>query len=353
MSNSNWILEPSEETQAAYRCLKNTCVLLELSDRGRLCLTGNDRISFLHGQITQDIQSLSYGQGAYAALVDAKGKIQSDLNVYILKDEILLDFEKGYAESIVQRLEHHLISEDVSIVDPSEFYTMSSVQGPMSTEVLKAVFPDIQLPESLWHFTELDGDDGSVYVCHRPRFGSQGFDLFIPQSSKETLQRQLESAVEKVDGSLVRESDCELARIEAGIPKMGIDMTSEQLVQETGLTPSVISFSKGCYIGQEVISRIRTVGKVNKSLLRLAFDAVPNLDSDSVHVLKVEGKDAGFVTSLAAVSGHDPKIHGLGYVKRPYLEGDASFTLGETETSKVKIEIIGEPSPTGFFSQNA
>ncbi|MDC0325459.1 hypothetical protein OAM01_01750 [bacterium] len=353
MSNSNWILEPSEETQTEYHCLKKTCGLLELSDRGRLCLTGDDRISFLHGQITQDIKSLGYGQGAYAALVDSKGKIQSDLNVYILKDEILLDFEKGYTETIIQRLEHHLVSEDVSIVDPSEFYTMFSIQGPHSAKALNAVFPEIQLPESLWHFVELERDDGSIYACQRPRFGSQGFDLFIPRVARDTLHLQMASAVKMLGGSLVHEPASELARIEAGIPKMGIDMTPEHLVQETGLTPSVISFKKGCYIGQEVISRIRTVGKVNKYLCRLAFDTLPSLEGDSCHMLNVGGKEAGFVTSLAAVSGQDSNIYGLGYVKRSFLEGDTLFTLGETGTSTGKIQIIGEPSPTGFHAQNA
>lgn len=195
MSHKHWNLEPSEASLAEYQSLQNTCGLLDLGERGRLCLTGSDRVSFLHGQITQNIKSLSSGQGAFAALVDAKGKIQSDLNVYILKDEILLDFERGYTQTIIQRLEHHLVSENVEIIDPSEFYTLLSLQGPKSFQVLKAVFPDAEAPGSDWHFTEQGIDDGSVYICRRPRFGKEGFDLFIPEPQKEVFQEQLKSAL--------------------------------------------------------------------------------------------------------------------------------------------------------------
>ena len=352
MSNRPVNLEIAEKIQSEYLCLKQTCGLLELDHRGRLCLTGSDRVSFLHGQITQDVKSLGYGQGAYAALVDAKGKIQSDLNVFCLKDEILLDFEKGYTETIVQRLEHHLVSEDVSIIDPSGFYTMFSVQGPLSGEALRSLFPELPVTEKSWHFSEMDSEDGAIYVCNRPRFGSNGYDLFIPRAVQDALKTRLDFAVVDLQGAWVHEAACDLARVEAGIPKMGVDMRPEHLVQETGLTSRVISFRKGCYIGQEVISRIRTVGKVNKSLCRLAFNAQPNLQDDSPPTLMLDGKEAGFVTSLVTLPCQTPRILGLGYIKRPFLEVDAPFTLDANENSSVKVRILGEPSATGMVDSN-
>ena len=351
MPHNHWIVEPPAASLAEYHSLRNACGLLDLGGRGRLCLTGNDRVSFLHGQITQDIKSLSNGQGAFAALVDAKGKIQSDLNVYILKDEILLDFERGYTQTILQRLEHHLVSEDVEIVDPSEFYTLLSLQGPKSIEALKVVFPDAEVPEDDWCFTEQVGDEGSIYICRRPRFGSDGFDLFIPDSSKVALLEQLKPAVKAQGGSEVSELACELARIQSGVPRMGVDMTSDHLVQETGLTSSTISFRKGCYIGQEVISRIRTVGKVNKSLCRLTFDAVPSLQGSIDTVLTADGKEAGTVTSLAAIPSQDPQVTGLGYVKRAFLKDCDSLCLVEKEGHLIKVKVVGEPSATGIAAK--
>ncbi len=348
MPPKHWILEPSEQSIREYHNLQNTCGLLETSERGRICLTGEDRVSFLHGQITQDIKSLNQGQGAFAALVDAKGKIQSDLNVYILKDEILLDFEKGYSETITQRLEHHLVSEDVDLIDPSEFYSMLSVQGPESEKVLIGVFPELSLPLENWHFQETLHGEESIYVCRRPRFGSLGFDLFVPVSIYDVIYSNLNSAVDGLGGSLIGQEASEMARISAGIPKMGIDMTPDHLVQETGLTDSTISFRKGCYIGQEVISRIRTVGKVNKSLCRLAFDS-KNLTSETPD-LTADGKDAGFVTSLARLPDSDGGVQGLGYVKRSFLENDDSLVLGANGNSPVRVRILGGPSPTGHHS---
>ena len=132
-------------------------------------------------------------------------------------------------------------------------FHLLSLQGPKSIQALNVVFPDVELPEDAWHFTEYATDDGSIYICRRPRFGNEGFDLFIPESQKEVLQEQLKSAVRSQGGAEVGETASELARIQSGVPRMGVDMTSDHLVQETGLTSSAISFRKGCYIGQEVI----------------------------------------------------------------------------------------------------
>ena len=348
MSNKLSVVEASESSLTEYHSLRDTCGLLGLGDRGRLCLTGVDRKSFLHGQITQDIKSLCFGHGAFAALVDAKGKIQSDLNVYQLKDEILLDFEKGYTQTIMQRLQQYLVSEDVEIVDPSGFYTLFSLQGPKSPQVLKNLFPDIVVPEKTWHFRELDNGDGSLYICRRPRFGSEGFDLFIPESIQEGLRLQFMAAVELQGGSEVGQLASDLARIQAGVPKMGVDMTPANLVQETGLASSMISFQKGCYIGQEVISRIRTVGKVNQSLCRLSLESAPSSSGKMSAALMVDDKQAGTVTSLAKIPGQSTQMLGLGYVKRAFLEDFDSLCLMRNDGGPVKVQILGQPSTTGI-----
>lgn len=132
---------------------------------------------------------------------------------------------------------------------------------------------------------------------------------------------------------------------------MGIDMTSDHLVQETGLTPSAISFRKGCYIGQEVISRIRTVGKVNKSLCRLTFNAVPSFQGEIDTRLMAGEKEAGIVTSLAVIPGQNPQVTGLGYVKRAFVKDCDFLCLAENEGVKVKVKVVGEPSATGIMAE--
>ena len=183
MMNLCWIHDESEQVREQYGFLTQTCGYIDFEGRGRLCLTGEDRKAFLHGQVTQDVKNPAVGAGTFSALADGKGKIQSDLNIYCLSDELLLDFDAGLTDMVKERLERYLVSEDADIIDPSEFYTMVSLQGPRAGEALQKEFPDVSLPVDAWSFEEVSvGDDGSIYICHRPRCGSVGYDLFIPKS---------------------------------------------------------------------------------------------------------------------------------------------------------------------------
>ena len=122
---------------AEYEALTDSAAVLDLSFRGRVCLTGTDRQRFLHGQVTNDINQLQVGQGCYAALVTAKGKMISDLNVFRLSDEMLLDFEPGLSAAVQQRLERYIVSDDVQLFDVGAQYGLLSVQGPKSGAVSK------------------------------------------------------------------------------------------------------------------------------------------------------------------------------------------------------------------------
>src|SRR5687767_11471984 len=118
------------ELEMQYQFLGDSAGVLDLSSRGRVCVTGADRVRFLNGQVTNNVKDLVVGHGCYAALVNAKGKLQSDLNVYCLADELLLDFEAGFAEVVIGRLEKYIIADDVQVIDVSPNYGMLTVQGP-------------------------------------------------------------------------------------------------------------------------------------------------------------------------------------------------------------------------------
>ena len=115
---------------AEYEGLRKNAGIADLSCRSRLCLTGTDRIRFLHGQVTNNVQALGTGRGCYAALVNAKGRLEADLNAYALADELLLDSEPGLTGSLVQRLERYIVADDVQVVDVSSLYGLLTVQGP-------------------------------------------------------------------------------------------------------------------------------------------------------------------------------------------------------------------------------
>src|SRR5256885_828048 len=128
---------------AEHAALRDAAGILDLGFRSRLCLTGADRQKFLNGQVTNNVKDLKAGEGCYAALVNAKGRMQSDLNIYILADEILLDFEPGYGATVAQRLEKYIIADDVQVVNVAAHYGLISVQGPEASEVIKVAGSEV------------------------------------------------------------------------------------------------------------------------------------------------------------------------------------------------------------------
>src|SRR5262245_31984227 len=138
---------------AEHAALRDTAGVLDLSFRGRLSLTGADRQPFLNGQVTNNVKDLAAGEGCYAALVTAKGKFQSDLNIYVLPDEILLDFEPGVSQAVTQRLEKYIIAEDVQVVDVAPHYGLLSVQGPKAESTVTSLSLGLATPNTPMSFT--------------------------------------------------------------------------------------------------------------------------------------------------------------------------------------------------------
>lgn len=301
---------------AEHTALHESAGVLDLSFRGRLCLTGADRVRFLHGQVTNDVKRLRVGEGCYAALVTAKGKMESDLNIFNLQDELLLDFEPGLAIKISARLEKFIVSDDVQIVDAAPHYGLLTVQGPKAEAVVHRLgfFPE--LPATPLGFTKIADDMlGEIYLMNHARLGSRGFDLFVPSHSLGAVADKLIASAKACGGRACGWQAFEIARIEAGIPRYGVDMDETNLPLEAGLESRAVSYSKGCYIGQEVLNRIHSIGQVTKELrgLRLADDlAVLPLKGDK---LFHAGKEVGCVTSAIK----SPALHlnlALGYVRK-------------------------------------
>jgi len=299
-----------------HSAVRQSAGVFDLSFRSRICLTGADRLRFLHGQVTNDVNRLRSGEGCYAALISAKGKMESDLNIYCLQDEVLLDFEPGLAAAISERLEKYVIADDVQLVDAAPHYGLLSVQGPKADAVLRALALAGHLPDTPFSFTKAtDSTLGEIYLMNQPRLGSVGFDLFVPVAALAAVADKLIAAAKSVGGRACGWQAFEIARIEAGIPRFGVDMDETNIPLEAGLETRAISFSKGCYIGQEVISRIRTYGQVAKALrgLRLSDD-LKNLPSKGDKLFH-NGKEAGYITSALASPNLKANI-ALGYVRK-------------------------------------
>jgi folate-binding protein YgfZ len=346
--NGAQIVSSYGDVPAEHAALRESAGVLDLSFRSRICLTGADRMRFLHGQVTNDINRLRSGEGCYAALTTSKGKMESDLNIYALQDELLLDFEPGLTEKISQRLEKFIVSDDVQVVDVASLYGLLSVQGPKADAVIKAlgIFPEP--PAKSFQSAKIsDTTLGEIYLMNQSRApGIAGippasFDLFVPTDSLGAVADKLIAAAKSLGDRACGWEAFEIARIEAGIPRFGADMDETNIPLECGIESRAVSYNKGCYIGQEVINRIHSIGHVNKELrgLRLAegLKTLPQKGDKLFH----DGKEVGYVTSAVKSLALKANI-ALGYVRREANAPGTVLTL-KNETNDIKITIVELP----------
>lgn len=325
---------------AEHAALRQSAAVLDLSFRSRLVLTGADRVRLLNGQVTNNVKDLPAGSGCYAALVTNKGRMQSDLNIYILPDEILLDFEPGLSAAIEERFNKFIIADDVQVIDAAPHYGLLSVQGPKAWAVVEKLGLNLIRPEKPLHSSSTRSETlGEIYCMNQPRLGTTGFDLFVPTHSLGALADKLIAAVRELGGRAAGWRALETARIEAGIPRFGAEMDDTNLPPEAGLDSRAVSYTKGCYIGQEVIARIRTYGQVAKALRGLRFEGgagpLPQKGDKIFH----GQKEVGYVSSAV----HSPALSanlGLGYVRKEHNQlgtvllvrtgaGDVSTTVSD------------------------
>jgi len=345
---------------AEHTALRASAGVLDLSFRSRLCLVGADRARFLHGQVTNDVKKLRAGEGCYAAITTAKGKMESDLNILALAEELLLDFEPGMTEKISARLERFIVADDVQLVDAAPHYGLLSVQGPKAAEVVRTLglfgeFPaqqfaslkisdamlgDIYLVNHarLANFCRSRGDEAQINEkLETPHVHSYkiGFDLFVPNNALVAVADKLIAAAKAIGGRAVGWNAFELARIEAGIPRYSVDMDESCIPLEAGLEARAIVYNKGCYIGQEVINRIHSVGHVNRELraLQLATD-LKTLPSRGEKLFS-GGKEIGHITS--AVRSPTFGNIALGYVRREANAIGNELQLGAPDGSVARI----------------
>jgi folate-binding protein YgfZ len=291
-----------------YQALTEGAAYIDFSNRGRLCLLGKDRKTFLHGQVTNNIRDLAVGQGCYAALANNKGKMTADLNIYILENEILLDFEPGLTQKITERLEKFIIADDVQIVDVSSSFGLISVLGP-------AANPGIDL----YTIREKDGR----YTANTPRLREPATDIFFPMGEHV-----------KLDAPQASLEAFETVRIERGIPRFGVDMDENTLVPEA--IEHAVSYSKGCYIGQEVIARIRTYGQVAKALRSLRSASAAPIPKKGDKILKDE-KEVGWITSAVFSPKYKCPI-ALGYVRKECNQIGTQLTVNNSPVEIISVQ---------------
>jgi folate-binding protein YgfZ len=297
-----------------YRDIHATVVLGSIAPRRQIAVAGSDRAAYLHGLLTNDILSLGPGQGCYAAWLTPQGRMLTDMEVLESGDLILLDVPEATADSTLARLDEFLFSEDVRLESLAGRLTSVWVHGPQAALTLGAAVKGSDM--TTWGDHQLGKatfEDQGIVVARLDQLLVPGYCVYVDPSYRSALEGALVLAGARMVGAEALEA----ARIEAGHPLFGIDMTEDTIPLEAGIEDRAISFSKGCYVGQEVIIRVlhRGHGRVAKKLAGLGIEGPPPAHGDRV----LSGdREIGYVTSAACSPSRGTIA--LAYVHRDFLE---------------------------------
>ncbi len=297
------------ELDAQYRQLREECGLLDRSERGKLIVSGPDAVEYLQGQLTNDVEALAPGEGQYAALLDRKGHMQADMRVLRTSpEEIWIDTEPEALPAARRHLETYKIGREVTMVDVGAERTILSLIGPRSVEIAGTA----ALPEFAAEATAVNGVD-----CLAVGAGA-GIDLIAKSADAAPLRDALiaAGAVEVGAGA------AELIRIEAGTPRFGAEMSAETMPAEAGIVERAVSFTKGCYIGQEPVARLHYKGRPNRHLRGLELSAAAEAGAS----LRLGAKEVGRIGSTGLSPARGPIA--LAIVRRE-AEPGSELAVGE------------------------
>lgn len=298
------------------RAVRESAGVIDRSDRGFLTATGPDAARFLHGMVSNEVKELTPGQGRYALQLDAQGHILADLYLLVLADHLLLDTDWVLKKKVRETLDKHIIADEVELADRSHQLAALAVEGPAAGKLLTAAGA-VTLPGKDWNHTWVKLAGTPVLVVRLSESGEEGYRLIFAVEYAQNLWQALTAQQQAVQWKPVGHAALNILRTEAGLPRYSVDMDERTLAPEAGLEARAISYTKGCYIGQETIERIRSRGHVNRKLtgLRLSGDALPPAGAKLTH----NGKEVGWITTAV----ESPTLGGriaLGYVRREHLQ---------------------------------
>jgi folate-binding protein YgfZ len=294
-----------------YQALRHGAAWLDLSGRGRLVVRGRDRARLMHNVTSNDIKKMAPGAGCYAFLLSPQGRIQADCSLFCFEDRFLVDTEPELREKVPQLILKYKVADQVEIEEISASTTSVGLEGPAAAATLAALNapvpgdPYAHLP---W---------GELTVANLSLTGQPGFRIFGPRDRMPSW--------EAAGAKPATEADIRQARIENGRPRYGDDIRETSLPQETQQMHAV-SFTKGCYLGQEIVERIRAQGHVNKKLVRITIDAPAALAPGAK--LTVDGKDAGEITT-SVFSPESHSVAALAYVRTPFADSGSRLQAGD------------------------
>jgi folate-binding protein YgfZ len=295
-----------------YEALRNRAAWIDLSARGKIRVSGEDRGRLLHAMSTNNIQDLAAGEGLYAFFLTAQGRIVADAYIYNLGESHLIDTEPETAGKLRDHLDKYIIADDVTLDDETDQWSAIGLEGPNFREPTMAL--GMSVPQKKLSIAEW----GAGFVTHVASTGPEGVRIFVPSKQRESLIQRL-IALEIPNATA---EEARIVRLEHGIPRYGDDISERYLVHETQQLQAVHT-TKGCYLGQEIVERVRSRGQVHRLLtpIRIKSTVAPAPGTK----LTAEGKEIAEITSAAY---------------SPALEEVVALAYIRTETAQSKPEMV-------------
>ncbi|HKE25667.1 MAG TPA: glycine cleavage T C-terminal barrel domain-containing protein [Bryobacteraceae bacterium] len=297
-----------------YEALRRGGAWMDVSARGRIVVRGRDRARLLHNLTSNEVNKMQPGQGCYAFLLNPQGRIQADLTLFCLADHFLIDTEPELREKVRLHINKYIIADQVELEDVTESTGAVALEGPEAAAVMAKIgapAPSTAYAHEPW---------GDATVARTSLTGQPGYRIYCGSAQTRDMMAKVSAAGARQAG----EDDLRAVRIENGRPLFGEDIRETSLPQETQQMHAV-SFTKGCYLGQEIVERIRAQGHVNKKLVRLTIRG-GDVPAPGCKLL-ANGADAGEITS-AAVSPESGEVAALAYVRTNFADAGTELDAG-------------------------
>jgi folate-binding protein YgfZ len=300
--------------ETEYRALHDSVGLLDKSYRAHLEFSGPDRVRYLNAILTNNIKELAPNHGTVSLFLSPQGHIQAEMETYALGEALFCISYAMIRERLISAMDKYIIMDDVMLTDRTEEFVTFAVEGPKAAALVRGL-TGVEL-QTMDELEVRDTKVGTVEgrIIKRSPGGVPAAEFLVKRDKGEEFWTRLEDAVRREGGTPVGYRALNAVRLELGIPWFGYDFGERQIPHEAGLQDTHISYTKGCYTGQEIVERVRSRGQVNRVRVSLKFEGVNEAPEANTPLL-AEGKEIGYVTR----TGFSPAVNawiGMAYVRR-------------------------------------
>jgi folate-binding protein YgfZ len=324
------------DPQLELAALRGGCGVYDLGFRARISLTGGDRMRWLNGMVTNNIRDLALGRGVYAFLLNPQGRILGDMFVYSAGEALVVETARSEVEKIIATFDHYIIMDDVEVTDIGDKQTTLGLAGPKSRAVLNAAgieVPELQPLQMITPHCNCDCGCVECTVVRGEDAQHESYEIWLaPQDAYKTWQALLAAGATPVGSEIL-----EMQRIASGVPLYGVDIRERDLPQETEQMRA-LNFNKGCYVGQEIVERIRSRGNVHRKFTGLLVEGAAAIVAGA-KIISNE-KEVGEVTSVATLpTPSGERTVALGYIRREVGVPGRAVTIGTAKATVIQLPL--------------